>query len=82
MQPQRCSKAIDYLDVNIQMGTSGSWEAEQNHQLAWSFDSLPRTSLPKNKTKIPFYSFSQGRQNDRTEELYKFGRLGFTELLL
>lgn len=58
------------------------WETEQNHQLAWNFDPLPRTALAKNKNKIPFYPFSQGRQNDRTEELYKFGRPGFTELLL
>lgn len=41
------------------------WEADQNHQLAWNFDSLPRTPLPKNKNKIPFYPFSQGRQKDR-----------------
>lgn len=58
------------------------WEADQNHQLTWNFDSLPRTSLSKNKNRIPFYPFSQGRKKDGTEELYKFGRPGFTELLL
>lgn len=50
--------------------------------LTWNFDSLPRTSLSKNKNKIPFYPFSQERQKDRTEELYKVGRPRFTELLL
>jgi len=58
------------------------WEADQNHQLAWNFDSLPRTSLSKNKNKIPFYTFSHRRQKDRKEEPYKFGRPGFTEHLL
>lgn len=42
------------------------WEEDQNHQLTQSFHSLPRTSLSKNKTKIPFYPFSQGRQ--KTEQ--------------
>lgn len=42
------------------------WVADHNQQLTWSFDSLPRTSLSKNKTKIPFYPYSQKRQ--KTEQ--------------
>lgn len=52
------------------------WEADQNHQLTWSFESLPRTSLSKNKTKIAFYTFTQGRQKTEQRSYTNLACLG------
>lgn len=43
--------------------------------LAWNFDSLPRTSLSKNKNKIPFYPFSQERRKTEQRNYTKLAGL-------